>query len=53
MPKPLARVDEIDWRTWSPVDRATLLFVSHDASLERGFDRTLALAEINCAEPPT
>lgn len=30
---------------------ATLLFVSHDAGLEAGFDRVLALAEINRAEP--
>ena len=29
----LSRVDEIDWRTWSPVDHATLLFVIEDGRI--------------------
>ena len=33
MPKPFARVDEIDWPSWSPVDLATLLFVIRDGRI--------------------
>ena len=33
MPETLARLADIDWPTWSPVDRATLVFVVRDGQV--------------------